>query len=291
MHNLIEIISHMDESEKDTDMFPIVYPMKLKYLKYWKDIPLLYSFAFVLDPRGKMRGMFNVLQIMQEKTGNDYTAYYAKVRTELFKLFNKYDEKYGSSRTQRRSTLPGPTTGKKKNPWEVVFGGPGASGVVGPAPSSVSTSSAAPCVCELSAYLDCDNVTAYVQDFDLLLWWKDHKLTFPVLSIMAKDIFSIPVSTVSSESCFSLSGRIIEERRRRLLPEHVEMLACIKDWELGDRRLQHSAGSQDLADSFENLYLDVPEDQGGSGNASTSAATPSGSVSVASAPGPSVAGS
>ena len=54
--------------------------------------------------RAKMRGLFNVLQIMQEKTGNDYTAYYAKVRTELFKLFNKYDEKYGSSRTQRRST-------------------------------------------------------------------------------------------------------------------------------------------------------------------------------------------
>ena len=126
-------------------------------------------------------------------------------------------------------------------------------------------------------------------DFDLLLWWKDHKLTFSVLSIMAKDIFSIRISTVSSESYFSLSGRIIEARHRRLLPEHVEMLACIKDWELGDRRLQHSVGSQDLVDSFENLYLDVPEDQGGSGNASTSAATPSGSV--ASAPGPSVAGS
>ena len=83
----------------------------------------------------------------------------------------------------------------------------------------------------------------------------------------------------------------MEERCRRPLPEHVEMLACIKDWELGDRRLQHSAGSQDLVYSFENLYLDVPEDQGGSGNASTSAATPSGFVSVASAPGPSVAGS
>jgi len=67
MHNFIEIISHMNESEKDTDLFPIVYPMKLKYLKYWKDIPLLYSFAFILDPRGKMRCLFNVLQIMQEK--------------------------------------------------------------------------------------------------------------------------------------------------------------------------------------------------------------------------------
>jgi len=73
---------------------------------------------------------------------------------------------------------------------------------------------------------------------------------------MAKDIMSVPVSTMSSESCFSLTGRILEERRRCLLPEHVEMLACIKDWELGERRLQHSTDNQELASYFEHLYLD-----------------------------------
>jgi hypothetical protein len=50
-----------------------------------------------------------------------------------------------------------------------------------------------------------------------------------MLSIMVRDITFVPVSIVSSESCFSLTGRIIEEWRRRLLPETVEMLACIKD--------------------------------------------------------------
>ena len=84
-------------------------------------------------------------------------------------------------------------------------------------------------ICEFSAYLDSDNVTSYEDDFDLLLWWRDHKLTFSILSIMARDIISFSVSTVSSESCFSLTGRIIEERRRRLSPETVEMLTCIKD--------------------------------------------------------------
>ena len=98
---------------------------------------------------------------------------------------------------------------------------------------------------------------------------------------MAKDIMSVPVSTVSSESCFSLTGRILEERRRRLLPEHVEMLACIKDWELGERRVQHSTDNQELASYFEHLYLDE-EIQSASGaplvgtsvaSASTSAGT------------------
>ena len=41
-----------------------------------------------------------------------------------------------------------------------------------------------------------DNVTSYEDDFDLLLWWRDHKLTFLILSIMARDIISVPVSTL-----------------------------------------------------------------------------------------------
>jgi hypothetical protein len=96
-------------------------------------------------------------------------------------------------------------------------------------PVSASSSSSTSTVCELLAYLDSDNATSYGDDFDILLWWRDHKLTYPILSIMARDIMSVPVPTVSSESCFSLSGRIIEERRRLLLPENVEMLTCIKD--------------------------------------------------------------
>jgi hypothetical protein len=91
---------------------------------------------------------------------------------------------------------------------------PGSPSVIGPSPVSARTSSqsASFVACELSAYLDSDNVTAYEDDFDLLIWWHDHKLTNSILSIMARDIMSIPVSTVSSKSCFSLIERIIEER-------------------------------------------------------------------------------
>jgi len=183
--------------------------MKLKFLKYWENIPLLYSFAFILDPRAKMRGLFNVLVILKENLGVDYSSYYASVKTELYKLFAKYDSKFGAAKN-RRAAHPAGQTGKRKQAWGRIFGGPRASGVIGPSPTP--TSSAASVGCELTAYLDSENVTAYENDFDLLLWWRDHKLTFPVLSIMAKDIMSVPVSTVSLESCFSLTGRILEER-------------------------------------------------------------------------------
>ncbi|XP_039818682.1 ethylene-response factor C3-like [Panicum virgatum] len=68
---------------------------------------------------------------------------------------------------------------------------------------------------------------------------------------------TVSVSTISSESAFSMTGRIIEERRRRLGPEVVEMLALIKDWEQANARLQHLIEDEELEESFENLYLDV----------------------------------
>ena len=37
------------------------------------------------------------------------------------------------------------------------------------------------------------------------------------------------------------------------------MLTCIKDWELGERRLQHAIDNQELEDFFKNLYLDEDE--------------------------------
>jgi hypothetical protein len=181
----------------------------------------------------------------------------AQGHISLSKLFTKYETKFGAVRAQR-AAQPSIHTGKRKQAWGRIFGD-SSSGVVGPPPSSTPSASSSSAICELSAYLDSDNVTSYEDDFDILLWWRDHKLTYPVLSIMARDIMSVPVSTVSSESCFSLTGRIIEERRRRLLPENVEMLTCLKDWELGEKREQHAVDNPELEDSFQNLFLDEDE--------------------------------
>jgi len=171
-----------------------------------------------------MRGLFNVLQLLKEYTGYDYSSYYADVRIGIYKLFNKYERKFGAARSQR-VTQPSNHIGKRKQAWGRIFGG---AGVVGPSPATTSSSSTS-IVSELSVHLDSDCITSYENDFDILLWWRDHKLTYPILSKMGKDIMSVHVSTCSSESCFSLSGRIIEERRRRLLPETVEMLTYLKD--------------------------------------------------------------
>ena len=35
LHYLLEIASHLYASEKDQNLINVVYPMKLKFLKYW----------------------------------------------------------------------------------------------------------------------------------------------------------------------------------------------------------------------------------------------------------------
>ena len=54
-----------------------------------------------------------------------------------------------------------------------------------------------------------------------------------------------------------------------MLPETIEMLTCIKDCELGEKRLQHAVYNQELEDSFKNLYLD--EDESGAAAGTTRA--------------------
>ena len=187
-------------------------------------------------------------------------------------MFNKYDEKFGAVRMQRPSQPV--SSSKRKDAWGKIFGDDGAGsssfGNSSPTPSSLSrrtsasallqaaTSGAALATAsELSSYLDSDNVNMFDDDFSILNWWRDHKHTYPVLSILAKDVLPMPVNTISSESAFSLTGRIIEERHRRLAPETVEILSCIKDWEAGDARAQHSMEDKELEAAFDDLYLDV----------------------------------
>jgi hypothetical protein len=65
---------------------------------------------------------------------------------------------------------------------------------------------------------------------DLLAWWKASKQRFPILSRLARDVLAIPISTVSSESAFSTSGRILDDFRSSLTPFMLEALVCTPDW-------------------------------------------------------------
>ncbi|KAG8072717.1 hypothetical protein GUJ93_ZPchr0006g42464 [Zizania palustris] len=274
LHHILDFAGHLRKYENDDLLREIVVPMKSKYLKYWKNIPMLYAFAFIMDPRAKMRGFTKALSLLSQLVGTDYSSYLSEVRSNLTNLFNKYYSKFGSVIVQMPDQEP--STGKKETDWGKLYGpsiteSTSTSGFG----SGISTSSSSPFFMttsasallqaatsgtgigsELSTYLDSDTVNQYSDSFQILNWWNEHKQTYPVLSILAKDIITVPVSTISSESAFSLTGRIIEDRRRRLKPEMVEMLACIKDWEAADARMQHTVDDKVLQEFYANFGLD-----------------------------------
>ncbi|CAN1249551.1 Putative AC transposase [Linum perenne] len=62
--------------------------------------------------------------------------------------------------------------------------------------------------------------------YDVIGWWKNNDHRHPVLCEMVRDIFGVPISTVSSESAFSTSGRVLDSYRSSLSPTIVEALIC-----------------------------------------------------------------
>ena len=55
-----------------------------------------------------------------------------------------------------------------------------------------------------------------------------------MLSIIARDVLTMPVSTVASEAAFSVGGRMVSKERCNLSPEGIEVVVCLKDWNLAD---------------------------------------------------------
>ena len=215
---------------------------------------MLYAIAFILDPRAKLEGLSGILSLLSLTINHSYDQYLFDVKEKLNEVYGKYELKYGT--TVQHRPPPVPNAGKKKKGvWGKIFG-----------PSTASSSSTQTPMMqgggELAKYLNSDVVPSSDDDdddFDILQWWHEKKITYPVLSILARDVLSVPVSTVSSESAFSLAGRIIDDRRRSLTPGSVKSLMSVKDCELAKRRAQHTAENAELVAAFQSMQWNKDE--------------------------------
>ena len=50
-----------------------------------------------------------------------------------------------------------------------------------------------------------------------------------MLSIIARDVLTVSVSTVATEAVFSSGGRVVSKKRYNLSPEVIEAIVCLKD--------------------------------------------------------------
>ncbi|XP_076840714.1 zinc finger BED domain-containing protein 4 isoform X1 [Brachyhypopomus gauderio] len=76
---------------------------------------------------------------------------------------------------------------------------------------------------ELSAYLHEEPT-----DEDPLQYWKRKSIDFPLLSQVAKKVFTVPATTTTVERIFSLVGKTLRPERCRLLPKNLDTLIYLK---------------------------------------------------------------
>ncbi len=73
------------------------------------------------------------------------------------------------------------------------------------------------------------------QDENPLLWWKNNSKHLPKLSILTRQVFSIPATSASVERQFSTAGIIFNDRRTRLSGENLENIILIRSIENQDK--------------------------------------------------------
>nr|POE77161.1 zinc finger bed domain-containing protein ricesleeper 2 [Quercus suber] len=185
------------------------------------------AIVVVLDPRFKMTLInFSFPKIYQ---GFEVARNIVRVHDSLYELYNEYVVDYNSSNagqsasksTEGRSSVGGNNL-KFKTRGRMEFD-----------QFIRNVDNIQPAKLDLDVYLEegvflCSDDSDL--DFDALEWWKANNLKFRILSKMASDILSIPITTVASESAFSIGGRVIDVYRASLSTKTVQALLYGGDW-------------------------------------------------------------
>ncbi|XP_028108110.1 zinc finger BED domain-containing protein RICESLEEPER 2-like [Camellia sinensis] len=106
---------------------------------------------------------------------------------------------------------------------------------------------------ELDKYLGDIEKRGKNVEFDILEWWKVNTTKYRVLSLIARDMLAMPVSTVVSESAFSTRGRILDPFRSSLAPKIVELLVCTQNL-LRSNIPNYLRQAMDDVEEFEQQY-------------------------------------
>ncbi|GKC79289.1 zinc finger BED domain-containing protein RICESLEEPER 2-like protein [Tanacetum coccineum] len=233
----------------DEYMRKIAKQMWLKFNKYWSDFNLLLAVAVVFDPRYK----YSFLEFSYAKLYGKDSEQLAKVKKVLYGVFDEYNL---ASKNATSSTSGG---GSNMN-YQVNAGDEGTSQSIlkeFDLFDKTETSSSTEQQRELDFFLH-EPRAATTSSICVLDFWKSQQYRYPVLAKLAMDILCVPISTVASESAFSLGGRILDQYRSSMKPSNVEALICTRDWLFTEKAMSHA----DLEKVTENIMaLDINKDE------------------------------
>ncbi|KAL8046698.1 hypothetical protein ABFX02_08G192756 [Erythranthe guttata] len=200
----------------DDFLSSVALKMKLKFDTYWSKCSLVLAIATILDPRFKMKLVEYYFKQIYGSAASDQIK---EVSAGLRELFNEYSMS-PSSFDQDSNLLGGSLASSSGGSRDKLKGFD---------KFLFETSQSQNISSDLDKYLE-ELVFPRNCDFSILNWWKVHTPRYPILSMMARDVLGIPVSTLAPEVAFSNSGRVLDQYHSSISPDTREALLCGQDW-------------------------------------------------------------
>uniref|UniRef100_A0A0A9CXS6 BED-type domain-containing protein n=1 Tax=Arundo donax TaxID=35708 RepID=A0A0A9CXS6_ARUDO len=198
--------------------------MMEKFDKYWgPDCNTLFAIATILDPRFKMGMIQFTFPSMYSEI--ELPEKLVTVESTLHELYGIYESAHNQSMSSLKNTESTSPCVSASDSTNSVF-----SSACEFQQFVKAQTAAHPSKPDLRKYLEDPVEVIAPENFDILQWWKLHEINYPILAKMAKDVLSVPISTVSSESSFSAGGRVVDDYRSSLLPSTVQALVCTSSW-------------------------------------------------------------
>ncbi|XP_040954320.1 zinc finger BED domain-containing protein DAYSLEEPER-like isoform X2 [Gossypium hirsutum] len=205
----------------------MVKQMQEKFNKYWAEYSLMLSCAAILDPRYKLNYVQYCFNTIYGIHASDFVE---TILSNLRLLFDEYVKKSKST----SSSLAGSSNVSDKNP---VY-----SGLDEHNDSSANFGGYFDESDDYKRYLNESSTRSEKSQLDIYLeepglelnsqidYWSKSSVRYNELSLLARDLLAIPISTVASESAFSMGKKVITPLRSSLKPKTVQAVVCLDDW-------------------------------------------------------------
>ncbi|XP_027192727.1 zinc finger BED domain-containing protein RICESLEEPER 2-like [Cicer arietinum] len=214
----VQCILEENQDQVDDVIREMATDMKTKFDKYGKEYSVVLAFVVILDPRLKVPFLKYCYTTLDALTCNvklkNVEDKFRVLYQEYVNIFNHQSVVLSQSSQDSNSLSKSSREGSKTKKCKII------SGFKNFQNQPISDTGKS----ELDAYLEEKSIEVdeeHYEDFEVLLYWKINEKKYHVLSLMARDVLSIPITTIASESSFSIGGRVLTKYRSSTLPDHI----------------------------------------------------------------------
>lgn len=238
----IQSLINVEVQDRNSILYDVAIEMNTKFKKYLDCYSLIFSFAIILDPRYKLEFVEFVFRKVHPTNYGEKLMY---VRDKLGELYEEYSHLSACSDTSVPSSRTFSCGVKEEDiddmdDFELFL----------EQKRELNLGKS-----QLDSYLEERNVDRKMP-FDVLSYWKANKSRYTVLSVMAREILTIPITAAAPETSFGSGEQTFNKYHSLITPENVEdieALLCSQSWLYPSEATRHEEQDDHLVTDIESL--------------------------------------